>query len=305
MANFIFDDVSVQIQKAQDDDGRIKVRLVAHSMMNDREDDILTKEAFDKAANNFLKRGVIDWFHKSRKGLTDDEKYSSIIGAPTEFKWEKQDGRDVPVFYGYITKSNEAVKRFVAPHLLANVPALQASIGGSVLESEETFDKNTGRKIRMIKTMDLDHIAIAPRNRVMSPGSLVSMVKAKTDKGVYGECACGDIVCYNSINEFMSDIKDHNNGRDSLISKALEVGYETDSSKMEGYDATRKQSLEGVNERGLSKRIGLKLRRGELKNDRNSINSFVESEVGKDKAVLFMKKFDKAIKDLMCKNNKG
>lgn len=221
------------VQKASEDDKVIRVRMVANMLEPDKEDQEILPTAFSKATiDEFLKDGIIDWFHKSMTGRTIQEKSESVLGRPIDFKWEG----GLPVVYAELTKAHPIVRDSILPHLEAENDVFGASVGGKIKKIKSVFDKKLNKARDKIHEFVWQHLAIAPRSYIVSGGSAVSLIKANDSISVN----------FSDIGAFCADYDILSNSE--LIHKALEAGTATDISNMSGYDATRAQSLEGAND---------------------------------------------------------
>lgn len=225
------------LQKADpgSNDKLVPIRMIANTLLSDRENQRIAKEAFsDKTVKNFLSYGLIDWHHQSKTGATDKERSAAILGRPTGFSWEM----NLPVVTGALTKSNEIVSKNMLPHLEAGNHVFGASVGGSIRKARHVVEA-TG-VVEEIIDIYWDHIAIAGSSYVIAPGSEVRLNKADSIN------RDAELV-YPDWSALLSDFAE---GENSVLAKALMAGENTTQfgGNANGFSAVQPQSLEGYQE---------------------------------------------------------
>lgn len=223
------------ITKAGHEDSKVvNVRMVANSLKADKENDIITREAFnDKTVKEFVENGIIDWHHQSVLGRTQEERAQAVLGKPYDFKWED----NKPVVYGTLTKTHPIVKDAILPHLEAGQNVFGASVGGNIVKATTIIDNNKPKK--KILEINWTHLAIAPLPYVISYETSVSIVKAYGTQDV--------MIQYSDLSAFRNNINIIEN--EQQIRKAIMAGVATDTTQIRGGQALQSQSLEGAQER--------------------------------------------------------
>lgn len=217
-------------------DKLLPVRIVANRLRPDREGEEILPEAFNKATiESFVSDGILDWHHQSVLGKTPEERAAAIIGRPTDFAWE--DG--LPVVYGALTKAHPIVDQYIRPHLESNNRVFGGSVGGSIRKARNVWDEVRKAMKRVISAINWDHLAIAARSYVVSPGSEVTLVKAllvEDDIGSALHLGFADVQSFARNLERVFET-------DPTVLKALEIGAGTDIATLTGADALRAQTI--------------------------------------------------------------
>lgn len=230
--------------KLRETDELFPVEMLANRLRVDRENEELTKAAFDKdTCAYFVNHGIIDWHHQSVLGTTMQERAAAILGAPTDFEWRK----GLPWVVGNLTKAHPINRDFVIPHLKAGNNVYGGSVGGSKLKAVQVYDPALGRNKTQVNKIHWNHIAIAGRPYVMSPGSEVRMVKAVRPGDPEAEPTSSLFIEFSDLSSFETDF-------DRTLAKALEIGAGTDSAQLQSLDASRMQSLEGADDETKKKK---------------------------------------------------
>lgn len=269
------------LQKAGEASGNVvPIRLIANKLSLDKQNEEILPQAFNKATvKRFLDSGIIDWHHKSVFGKNSLEKAQAILGHPTDFRWEK----GLPVVYADLTRNHPIVQTAILPHLEADQPVFAASVGGSIIKAQVVHDPRTRQAVkRQVLEIDWNHLAIAAAPYVISPGSMVSMVKAES-----GE----EFARYSDLGAFC---------------KAFEVGYGTDIAAYTGADAIRGQILEGgmpvaLNDDGLIEEIVMAISSGEIVPTREGVEDFLLVRKGLTRAEteVFLSRLARAINSIL------
>lgn len=214
-------------------DGVIAVDIIANHLTEDRENETMLKEAFDKdTVKEFLDIGVIEFWHESRNpALTKKEKFEAIIGKPVAFRFNDE-GK--PVVTAHLTADHELVKGMI-PHLKAKQPVYGASMGGGKVAMEVSDAE--GKKHRVIPRIKWDHLAIAPSNNVInrSPGLNVSLLQKADGSELFCE--------FNSIDHFISGANNVFENEQVLMKALMAPSSVSDMYSAPGGVVT-KQSLE-------------------------------------------------------------
>jgi len=269
------------LQKAGEASGNtVPIRLIANKLSLDKQNEEILPQAFNKATvQRFLEHGIIDWHHKSVFGKNSLEKAQAILGHPTNFQWEK----GLPVVYADLTRNHPIVQTAILPHLEADQPVFAASVGGSIIKAQVVHDPRTRQAVkRQVLEIDWNHLAIAAAPYVISPGSMVSMVKAET-----GE----EFARYSDLGAFC---------------KAFEMGAGTDIAAYTGAGAIRGQSLEGgmpvvLNDDGLIEEIVMAISSGEIVPTREGVADFLLVRKGLTRAEteVFLSRLARAINSIL------
>ncbi len=276
-----------KIEKAarQDDEKYINVRIIANTLLLDKENQEMLPEAFDdETINSFLKAGIIDWHHQSVLGKTMEDRAKAILGKPYDFQWE--DG--LPVVYARLTKSHPIVRDSIIPHLDAELPVLGGSVGGSIQKIKRVFDGAIQKAKEQIMKIDWNHLAIAASAYVVSPGSAVSLVKAYNNELM---------VRFSDIGAFRYDVVANH----EEIMKALEFTNITDIAKYQGVDALRTQSLEGDPFYDKTREaVIFGITEGSIKPSRKGVVEFLEGRGMREAQIRsFMDVFTKNIRQMI------
>jgi hypothetical protein len=218
----------------------IPIRMIANRLKLDKERQEILPQAFNKATvNHFLKNGIVDYHHESVLGKTPSDRAQAILGRPTDFGWEKEDGVQLPAVYANLTKAHPIVKNFILPHLEAEQDVFNASVGGDIKKAKRVHDPGTNQIKEQISQIRWDHIAIAGKPYVISEGSNVSLCKAFVPE--QAELQNIEIFRFADVDAFETDYELLSVTGEQLR-KAMTIGAETDSAKLTGGSALRTQS---------------------------------------------------------------
>lgn len=188
---------SLSLQKAEipgleETDYVLPVKMIANKMVEDKDGEIMHKSVFDdETVKYFLEKGHIDWWHRVSK----NQDASAMLGKPVDFKYESE-----PIVYGYLLKANPIVRDSIMPSLKANLNMYSASMGGGVIRKDGKY----------ITKIYWDNMAIAPRSKVRSEGSDVSLAKAENSISI----------TYGSMQSLYNDLQYEGS---NILSKALEA----------------------------------------------------------------------------------
>lgn len=292
------------IEKAKSEpknDKVVPIRMIANRLKVDRENQEILPQAFNKATvNKFLKNGIIDWHHQSVAGKTPENRAKAIIGQPTDFAWEKEDGANLPVVYGNLTKNHPIVRDSILPHLEAQLDVFGASIGGNIKKAKKVHDPVQDTSKDQISEIYWDHIAIAGRPYVISNGSKVSLCKAVlpgSDQLAETEVfQFADVTAFEDDHELISITGDE-------LRKALTVGAGTDIATLTGADALRYQTKQVDSYSNLVSKLIKGMDEDSVAKSDNGVQLYLKSEGLDNKARnSFMKKFRTSLTNYL-KNN--
>ena len=203
-----------KLQKAGDgENGALLVKAFSNALVLDRQNQRIADRAFSEpTVARFLNIGVFDYWHESASNsLNKTERAEKMLGAPDRFTWEDYGGVRMPVTYGKITMDHPIVKQIrLVEHLNAGVDAFAVSVGGQVL------NKAAGDNEEIITDIYWDHLAIAPKNRVICPGSRLMLQKAENGE----PCT---VAAFEDLTRFCIDMV-HVPEDSEYLHKALTVG---------------------------------------------------------------------------------
>ncbi len=258
------------IEKAKgghENDKTFPIRMIANRLKLDKENQQILPQAFSKATvENFISHGIIDWHHQSVTGKTPEQRAQAIIGKPYDFQWEG----GLPVVYGNLTKAHPIVRDSIIPHLEAEQAVFAASVGGNVKKARNVLDPDRNLPKEQILEIDWEHIAVAAAPYVISPGSEVTMVKAK-GAGEPEPC-----IKFTDISAFEDDY-DLCSITGEELRKALEMGAGTDSATLVGAEAMRRQSGK-YNYPVLVKEVALGLQDDSIGGTERGVKVFLKSK---------------------------
>ncbi len=283
-----------------ENDKVIPIRMIANRLKIDKENQEILPQAFNKATvKSFLKHGIIDWHHQSVAGKTPEIRAKAIIGKPIDFAWEKEDGVNLPVVYGNLTKSHPIVKDSILPHLDAGQDVFGASVGGNIKKADRIHDPIKDRIKEQISAINWDHIAIAGSPYVISQGSRVSLCKA----AMPGTEVLSDTEMFQfaDITAFEDDYELLHASGDQFR-KALQVGAGTDIATYTGADALRTQSKTDKYT-NLVNRVIAGMRGNSIGKSNKGLQVYLKAEGLNDNAIKsFMKKWTTSLQSYL-KNN--
>lgn len=273
-----------------ENDKIVPIRMIANRLKVDKENQEILPKAFNKATvDNFIKNGIIDWHHQSVAGRTPEDRARAIIGKPSEFAWEKENGVKLPVVYGNLTKSHPIVKESILPHLEAEQDVFGASVGGNIKKASKVHDPVIDKIKEQISAINWDHIALAGKPYVISQGSRVSLCKAFVPE--MAEVQDSEMFQFASISSFEDDYE--------LLSisgkqfrKALQVGAGTDSAALVGGSALRTQS-KLTDYTNLVNTILFGMKGRKIGESSDGVRTYLKAEGYKEKAIKsFMTKWN-------------
>lgn len=197
--------------KKEDNDKRF-IYVEASNESIDQSGDIVTQAALKESTDFFLKFGNCDLDHKSQLPQQSDKinSYMYEIGRPVAVEFNN----DSTVAKCVIYSGNDAVASEMANYFWSSITEINppkiwyASIGGDILE-RDISDRRLITKVRWYN-LAFSHL---PCNTNLSPVSISpieNLTKSLVDK----------------------------------LDKALEIGFETDASKIEGAQSLVRQSID-------------------------------------------------------------
>jgi hypothetical protein len=205
-----------QLLKAESNskENRIDILIRASDESLDDENDNVYSSAFtEEVRKEFLDIGIIDYDHETIRGSTSLEKSNALIGTPTKFYQDTEEGVPVQYIEGYLHYGNPHVDNSIGPAFKAGSDRYGSSIGGRVLGYEP--NSNGGKSVHKIT---MNHIAICPKYKAVNKKTWAkAMVKS------------GDLIEFNSV---------------FSLCKSLEAGSITDMANISGGQAIQPQSLE-------------------------------------------------------------
>lgn len=215
------------LQKSSND-AIVKVDIIANHLTEDQEGETILKEAFnDETVNDFLEKGLIDFWHDSDDvEFTKEAQNAAIIGKPVGFRWEN--GK--PVVTAQLTKTHPRVQEML-PHLEAGQPLFGASVAGSKMVLKAT--DSTGKEHRIIPKIKWNKLAIAPAPYVMNAAGGLNVKLSKAN----------DISCeFPNFDNFLKNF--HLLDKEEDLKKALMAPESAGALYDEPGGSITKQSLE-------------------------------------------------------------
>ena len=202
------------MQKAGDVvSGALPIKAFSNSLVRDRQRQRIADRAFsDSVVDHYVRNGVFDYFHESANlKLTKAERDANIIGKPTGFQWEDYGGARMPVTFGAVTIDHPIVKQIeLVRHMNAGNDVFGVSVGGQVLNKAE------GDGEEVIDEIYWDHLAFAPRHKIICPGSRLMLQKAE-DGSQFA------LASFDCLDRFCADLP-HVPMDSEYLHKALTVG---------------------------------------------------------------------------------
>ncbi len=150
MSEFKF---SFDLNKSEEKDGKRFIYGIASTESVDSAGDVLEASGLKKSAEWYLQNGIVDYDHQSQ--VQKDPSF--IIGRPVNLTWDADNRAH------FKAELFKGVKKADAIWDLVQAKAhLGFSVGGKILDQQNTYDPKLNKNVNRIKKVFLNHIAVTP-----------------------------------------------------------------------------------------------------------------------------------------------